>query len=273
MGTLQRGILTPEEWARHTAELAGLRRPALRRVTAAVGTGTPEDRALRLVLSALGCRLEETWRPGIPAFRAGRGGFLLSAQDERGAVADPEQLLALVCLIEMENGSGTVAVPGQAGAAVDLVAAGYDGRVLRLDRDGPQARRLYAAQPWLRQAPSAAARICARMGTAGQSLESLLSKTPRFTVRRREIPLSAGRSQVMQALFREYGPQSGGEGLCLRAGGGWVRLSPLARRSALRVVAEGPDLEAAAELCDFYAGRAAELDRRLSEQCAQEKDE
>ena len=273
VGTLQRGALSPEEWAGRTAELAGLRRPALRKVTAAVGTGTPEDRALRLVLSALGCRLEESWRPGIPAFRAGRGGFLLSAQDERGAVADPEQLLALVCLIEMENGSGTVAVPGQAGAAVDLVAAGYDGRVLRLDRDGSQARQLYAAQPWLRQAPSAAARICARMGTAGQSLESLLSKTPRFTVRRREIPLSAGRSQVMQALSREYGRQPGGEGLRLRSGGGWVYLSPLARRSALRVVAEGPDLEAAAELCDFYAGRAAELDRQLSEQCAQEKDE
>ena len=51
-----------------------------------------------------------------------------------------------------------------------------------------------------------------------------------------------------------------------------VYLTPIARRSALRVIAEGPDLELAAELCDFYAGRAAEVDRSISEHCVQEKD-
>ena len=34
---------------------------------------------------------------------------------------------------------------------------------------------------------------------------------------------------------------------------------------------EGPDLELAAELCDFYANRAAEVDRAISEQCAQDE--
>ena len=51
-----------------------------------------------------------------------------------------------------------------------------------------------------------------------------------------------------------------------------VYLTPAARRSALRIIAEGPDLELAAELCDFFAGRTAELDRAISEQCAQEED-
>ena len=273
VGRIQRADLSQEQWAARTAELARLHHPALLRVTAAVGSATPEDRCLRAALSALGCKLEEQWRPGIPAFRAERGGFRLTAQDERGAVVEPGQLLALAALIEMENGSGEVAVPAQASAAVELVAAGYDGTVLRLDRDGERARTLYAAQPWLRQAPSAAVRICSRMGVSGQSLESLIAKTPRFSSRKREVPLTADRGRVMQALAREYDRQSGGEGLRLRAGGGWVYLTPLARRSALRVVAEGPDLEIAAELCDLYAGHAAELDRRISEQCAQEKDE
>ena len=58
----------------------------------------------------------------------------------------------------------------------------------------------------------------------------------------------------------------------MRTGSGWVYLTPIARRSALRVIAEGPDLELAAELCDFYAGRAAEVDRSISEHCVQEKD-
>ena len=271
VGRVRQSEFTPEVWAKRTAERARLRRPALRRLTAAVGDATPEDRCLRAALSALGCKLEPAWRPGIPAFHASRGGFTLTAQDERGAVVDPGQLLAVLTLIEMENGAGKAAVPAGASAAVELVAAGYGGTVLRLDRDGDQARALYAAQPWLRQAPSAAVRLCSRMAVSGQSLEALVSKTPRFSAWKREVPLTADRGQVMQALAREQARQPSGEGLRLRTGSGWVYLTPLARRSALRIVAEGPDLELAAELCDFYAGRAAEIDRAVSEHCAQEE--
>ena len=272
VGRMRQSDFTQERWARETAEGAKLHRPALRRITAAVGEATPEDRALGAALSALGCKLEREWRPGIPAFRAGRGGFSLTAQDERGAVIDSGQLLTLATLIEMENGAGKVAVPPGASAAVELVAAGYGGCVLRLDRDGEQARALYAAQPWLRQAPAAAVRLCSRMAVSGQKLETLIGKTPRFSSWRREVPLTSDRGQVMQALARESARQPAGEGLRLRTGSGWVYLTPLARRSALRVIAEGPDLELAAELCDFFASRAAQLDRAISEQCAQEED-
>ena len=185
---------------------------------------------------------------------------------------DSGQLLTLAALIEMENGAGKVAVPPGASAAVELVAAGYGGTVLRLDRDGDQARELYAAQPWLRQAPAAAVRICSRMAVSGQKLEALIAKTPRFSSWRREVPISSDRGRVMQALARESARTPAGEGLRLRTGSGWVYLTPMARRSALRVIAEGPDLELAAELCDFYANRAAEVDRAISEQCAQEED-
>ena len=143
-----------------------------------MGDATPEDRCLRAALSALGCKLEPAWRPGIPAFHASRGGFTLTAQDERGAVVDPGQLLAVLTLIEMENGAGKAAVPAGASAAVELVAAGYGGTVLRLDRDGDQARALYAAQPWLRQAPSAAVRLCSRMAVSGQSLSLIHISEP-----------------------------------------------------------------------------------------------
>ena len=272
VGRLRLLDMSQEQWARRVVEEAGLRRPALRRLTVAVGDASPEDRALRSALSALGCKLEGEWRPGLVAFHARRGGFSLTAQDERGAVVDAGQLLAVLALIEMENGTGKVAVPAGASAAVELVAAGYGGTVLRLDRDGEQAATLYAAQPWLRQAPAAAVRICSRMAISGQKLEALVAKTPRFSSWRREVPLVSDRGQVMQALARESARQPAGEGLRLRTGSGWVYLTPIARRSALRVIAEGPDLELAAELCDFYAGRAAEVDRSISEHCVQEKD-
>ena len=110
------------------------------------------------------------------------------------------------------------------------------------------------------------------MGISGQSLEILLSKTPRFSSWQREVPLSSGWGAVVQAMARESGRQIGEDVLQIRTGGSWISLSPSARRSALRVVAEGPDLEVAAELCDFYAGRVAALDREISEQAAQEGD-
>ena len=254
---------TWENWAAETAARASLGRPLLRRVRAAVGQDSPGDRALRAALSAMGCRLEERWRPGIPAFSAGRGGLRLTAQDEKGALLDPGQLLALVTLIEMENGGGRVAVPPGATAAVDLVAAGYSGTVLRLDRDGAEARELYASLPWLWSAPDAAARICARMAVSGQRLEALMAKTPRFSAWEREVPLSQNGERVLRILAREGRCTREGAGLRLRTGDGWVHLVPLARRSALRVVAEGPDLELAAELCDFFARRAEQADQRV----------
>ena len=271
VGRLRQLEVSQEQWARRVASEAGLRRPALRRVTVAVGDAAPEDRALRAALPAFGCKLEREWRPGIPAFQARQGGFSLAAQDERGAVVEPGQMLALLTLIEMENGSGKVAVPPAASAAVELVAAGYGGTVLRLDRDGEPARELYAALPWLRQAPAAAVRICARMAVSGQKLESLTAKTPRFSSWRREVPLSSDRGRVMQVLAREHARTPSSEGLRMRTGSGWVYLTPVARRSALRIMTEGPDLELAAELCDFYANRAAEVDRAISEQCAQDE--
>ena len=66
----------------------------------------------------------------------------------------------------------------------------------------------------------------------------------------RELTMQAGRDAVT------------GEGLRLHSRGGWVYLVPLSRRAAVKVVAEGPDLELAAELCDFYAAQISKLDGR-----------
>jgi len=142
------------------------------------------------------------------------------------------------------------------------VPAGFDREVLRMGKDGDEARKLYRALPWLRDAAFAAARLCARMGATGERLEQLASKTPRLVSWKREVTLSRDRGEIMRELAVQAGKDAlAGEGLRLRSRGGWVYLVPLARRSALKVVAEGPDLELAAELCDFYAGQVAKLDR------------
>ena len=252
-----------QAYARDAARRTVLRRMPGRTVRVAVAGDTPANRAVRAVLEELGCVVVDQWRRGIPAFMAGHGGFRLTARDESGALLSPQQLLAVATLVEMEHGGGRVAVPDDASAAVELIAAGFGKSVLRLGRDGEQARQLYRNLPWLRDAAFAAARLCARMGATGERLEQLVAKTPRFSSWKREVPVSRDRGEIMGRMAAQAGRDSVlGEGIRLRAHGGWVYLVPLARRAALKIVAESADLEVAAELCDFYAGQIAKLDGR-----------
>ena len=252
----------PSAYALDAAGRAALYRTPLRPLTVAVSGGKPEDRAIAAALETMGCTVVRTWKRGIPSFSGSHGGFQLTAQDESGAILSPQQLLTLTALVEMENGGGRLAVPAGASAAVDLVAAGFGSTVLRLGRDGLQAEELYHALPWLRDAAFAAARLCARLGATGEKLEELAAKAPQFASWKREVPVAADRGEIMRALSGEGGQRpQGGEGLRIRSGSGWVYLVPLSRRAALKVVAEGPDLELAAELCDFYANKVARLDR------------
>lgn len=263
VGRCERLGVGPGDYAVDGARRASLRRMSLRTLRVAVTGSTPADRAVRLMLEKLGCQVTDQWRRGIPAFTAGHGGFRLSARDESGALLSPQQLLAMVALVELENGGGRLAVPDDATAALELIAGGFDKQVLRLGRDGEQARQLYRTLPWLRDAAFGAARLCARMALTGERLEQLCRKTPRFSSWKREVPLIRDRGEIMRELTAQAGREAvAGTGLRLRSRGGWVYLVPLTRRAAIKVVAEGPDLELAAELCDFYAAQVSELDGR-----------
>ena len=68
---------------------------------------------------------------------------------------------------------------------------------------------------------------------------------------------------MVAELAREYNLNFDGEGLRIRTGNGWVHLVPLIRRPSVRILAESPDMELAAELCDLYAGRVLRAERRI----------
>ncbi len=270
MGRMTSLTLQPREYSRDIASRAPLYRIPLHAVHVAVTGETAGDEALRQALSAMGCTVGRSWRQGVASFSLCHGGLRLTARDEGGTEVDSGQLLAILTLIEMENGGGRVAVPPSATAAVELVAAGFQGKVLRLGRDGVEGETLYASLPWLRDGAFAGARIVSRMAVTGENLGQLLQKIPRLTASRREIPVQGGRGQVMEALVGQDGPKNlGGEGIRLRTGGGWVYLAPMSRRAALQVVAEGVDMELSAELCDQYAAHIQAIDRRCCQQDSQ----
>ena len=255
------------QYTRHAAAAGRLAQRSVCPVTVSVPQDSQADRALADTLRGLGCTVLREERPGVAAFSVSRGGFALLGRDEKGTPLTPERLLTLVCLIEMENGDGKVAVPPSAPAAVEVTAAGLCGTVLRLDRDGAEARRLYVRQPWLRDACFAAARICARLGLTGESLHSLDGKAPRFASASREVAVSADPGDLLSALAEQFPSRDGGgHSVRLRAGSGWVSVSPLGRRGALRVAAECADMELAEELCAVYVQKLARLDKALGQE-------
>lgn len=249
-------------YAADAARRSRLSKAPLRPLQVAVAGRTPADLAMLSALEQLGCAVCRTARPGVPSFQTGHGGFRLRAWDEEGEPVTEEALLAVAALIECQRGGGPIAVPSAAPAALDTLAAGCGTAVLRLGRDGPEAGERYEALPWLRDAVFAACRICARMGVTGERLRGLTGKIPRFQTAGQEVPLRGDRGAVMQALAgASPAARPAGEGLRLRSGEGWVYVTPLARRSALKVIAEGPDMEIAQELCDFYAAKVKKLDQ------------
>lgn len=230
-------------------------------ITVSVPGKTPADGTLARALSLLGGTILRERRDGVSAFTALHGGFHLGAWDEEGNYLESERMLTLAVLLELERGALRVAVPPAAPAAIDLMVISRGGAALRLGRDGAEAEERYAALPALRDAAFGFALVCAHMA-AGERLADLNRRAPQFAVRRREVPLSGNRGDVMQAIYRaEPKAQQAGEGLRLKVGSGWVYITPLTRRPALRVVGEGFDAELAGELCDFYVEKAKKLDR------------
>ncbi len=267
MGGVTALSVSEREYVRSIASRAPLYRILLHPVTLGVVGESAGDQALRHALVSMGCTVLRGWRQGIPTLSTCHGGTRLVARDEEGTEVDRGQLLGLITLIEMENGDRRVAVPPAHSSVVELVARGFGGEALRLGRDGREAEALYGKLPWLRDGAFAGARIASRMAVTGERLRDMLQKIPRLSVHRKEVPLSAGRGQVMEKLMGEENLRNdGGEGVRIHSRGGWVYLAPLSRRAALQVVAEGADMELSAELCDQFATRIRGIDGACCEQ-------
>ena len=249
-------------WAADACRRLRPARPFSAPPTIAVPGQSPWDQVLVEVLERLGCRVVRQAAPGVPAFGSGHGGFHLLAWTEDTQSVPSQRLLALLCLLELEQGE-VVAVPPAAPAVLERIAKEYGAQVLRLGRDQGAAGR-YQAQPWLRDALFAAGRLAVHMGCTGCSLSALLSRVPPFVLRRREIPLQRGRGELMEEFMSSFRrSEPAGAGVRLSAGAGWVYVAPLVRRPAVQVLAEGENAEIAEELCVFYENEVRRLDGQL----------
>jgi len=211
-----------------------------------------EARTLRAALSELGCAVLDR-RSGVPEFSVSEGGFSISAADEDGKYISPEKLTALLVLLEFESGSGDkrAAAPFLAPAVLDEIARARGAQLLRLGRDGQQARQLYERQPWLRHAVFAAARIAGAMAHRGKSLKALCRALPEFYTACREVALYSPQPRVMGSISEKTnGPAADfSHGVTLFPPAGRVNIAPSAAGRSLFIRCEASSPEMAEELC------------------------
>ncbi len=208
----------------------------------------PESKTLRRILADFGCEITEIGY-GIPMLELYDGGKKLRAKDENSNKVSWEDVLCILTLIEIELGSGKIAVPFEAPKAIDEICDGHDIKAMRVGRE-PEAKDVYVDQPWLHDGVFAAIRIAAAMEMSGSSLMNIAHKIPSFSTATREVILNSNRGEVMRKLASsgEFS-RDGGPGLWYSTEGGCARVCPMTDREALIVMAESVSTEAAEELC------------------------
>ncbi len=212
------------------------------------------------MLERLGCRVLRRQAPGVPSFSADRGGFWLLATDEQGRCADPAQLLALICRLELAGGR-PVAVEGDAPAVIDAMGKTLGAPVLRSGRDR-NCREISAAAPWLRCALFAVGYLARAMASRRTALTDLLDGLPPFARRRTEVPLHRDADRVLTDFISHFRrAEPAGDGFRLNTADGWVYVAPKADRRALLLQADADTAELAEELCGFYQEELSRLDK------------
>lgn len=210
-------------------------------------------RLLSSVLTTMGCVPAEEGGPGELRLHLGAQGRRLSLYDEETGYLWPEQVLALCCLLELEEG-GDVAVPYDAPLVIDQLAEQYGGRARRYylcpaDKGDAEARKLAAAQLWTRDGLMMAVRVLYALKARRLTLTELAARLPGFAVATRTVPCGANPGRLLRKLAEGNDRTEAGEGTRIRLKKGTLLVRPSKRGKSLTLIAEAADTELAAELC------------------------
>ncbi len=202
-------------------------------------------------LIKLGCDISDG-----PLMTLSENGTQLSIKDSRAGNLSPARVLALCCLIDLEEGYDLV-LPCDAPFAIDELAKRYGKSVKRYmscpaDSSDKETRHLAKARYWLRDGIMAAIRILDYMKSTGQKLYELNEKLPKFSTVVRTIEIDDKPSRLLAGFKSD--DTSPHEGVLLSREGGNLTIRPSKRGNVLRVIAESASAETAEELCAEILG-------------------
>lgn len=225
-------------------------------VTATVAQGEGSPALLESGLEWLGCQTNPRQAEGNPSFASQRGGMELLVWTEERKKLSREEVLLLTCLALLESGEKRILLPPDAPVAAELLARGCGGQVERSNQG-----IWVGKQRCLNDALFAACLIVRQMQRTGETLTQMTQRLPGCQVQKRVIPLNSSRGAVMGALAKRFPDarrMENGMRVDLEHGSVWV--SPTGDQEALRVTAEGKQMEIAQELCDFFTEQAKQWD-------------
>lgn len=190
----------------------------------------------------------------------------MTAQTMTAAGVVPhEKLLAICCADAFREGTD-VALPFDAPAALDALAAQYGRKVFRYltapaDDADAAARRLSAKQIYLRDGLYLTVRVLGVMRKRRRSLEALCEELPEFYLERKTFAVSFPPAKL-RAIFGqpEQTDEGVSEGVTLRRDGGRLLIRPDRSGKALHVLAEAASMETAAEMCSGFERILDELE-------------
>lgn len=203
---------------------------------------------LEAVLQKLGCELG-----GGILIRLSPDGKSAEMEDKETTLCS-ERVLAAVCLTEFLRGNN-VSVPRTAPRAIDSLAELHGASVLRYsdcpcgEEDG-EARRLAAAQPFLRDGLMMTIRILSFLSRHQMSLRELDSLLPSFSIASRLVSVSVSPGILLRTLKNTE--RTTLNGVELRNGGNAAFARPLKNGRGILLLAESMRSETAAEICDGF---------------------
>jgi phosphoglucosamine mutase len=203
----------------------------------------------------------------------------IAAVDEKGRVAEPDKLLALVSAHEVKRKGDIVVTTVDASSVVDEGVKVKNGKVVRtrvgdvsvaaeIKRRGavfggePSGAWIFPKLQLAPDGPLAAVKILKLLDSTGKRLSELLDELPKYPTVRKKIPCPNEKKAAVMGKFKTKVKQEfkGIAGVLAIDGirlsfkdGSWVLVRPSGTEPYIRVTAEGKNLKCAKKL----ANRAA----------------
>lgn len=271
-GRLMRGEFTRCSWNayREVADMTGMRllyQQELYRCAAGGlagmaarprSDGREGARLLEDALLKLGCDTGSG-----PVMTLSEDGMHLSIRDTQAGAIPPERVLAVCCLIELEDGYD-IALPCDAPLAIDRLAERYGKTVKRYmscpaDFSEREIRRFARSRYWLRDGMMSAVKILDYMKRTNQTLHEINGRIPAFCTAARTVGIDENPSRLLAGFSSDENHPH--EGVLLMREGGSLTIRPSKKGSMLKITAEAADAETAEELCNEITGSICPHDR------------